>query len=148
MTDELEGRARLALMLLHLSRRATRVTEAGDLVTLEDQDRSRWNQAEIAEGVGLLDAAARRGQRGPYLIQAAIARCHATAHTAADTKWALIADLYDSLADLTPSPVIELNRAVAVGMADGQAAGLRLVDNLAAARAPAGSYPLAPTRGD
>ena len=148
MPDEPEAKALLALMLFHHSRRASRVTEAGDLVTLEDQDRSRWNQAEIAEGVGLLDAAARRGQRGPYLIQAAIARCHATAHIAADTKWALIADLYDSLADLIPSPVIELNRAVAVGMADGPAAGLRLVDNLAASGALAGYYLLAATRAD
>ena len=148
MPDEPEAKALLALMLFHHSRRASRVTEAGDLVTLEDQDRSRWNQAEIAEGVGLLDAAARRGQRGPYLIQAAIARCHATAHIAADTKWALIADLYDSLADLIPSAVIELNRAVAVGMADGHAAGLRLVDNLAASGALAGYYLLAATRAD
>jgi len=148
MPDEPEAKALLALMLFHHSRRASRVTEAGDLVTLEDQDRSRWNQAEIAEGVGLLDAAARRGQRGPYLIQAAIARCHATAHIAADTKWALIADLYDSLADLIPSPVIELSRAVAIGMADGPAAGLRLVDNLAASGALAGYYLLAATRAD
>ncbi len=148
MPDEPEAKALLALMLFHHSRRASRVTEAGDLVTLEDQDRSRWNQAEIAEGVGLLDAAARRGQQGPYLIQAAIARCHATAHIAADTKWALIADLYDSLAHLIPSPVIELNRAVAVGMADGHAAGLRLVDNLAASGALAGYYLLAATRAD
>ena len=148
MPDEAEAKALLALMLFHHSRRASRVTEAGDLVTLEDQDRSRWNHAEIAEGVGLLDAAARRGQRGPYLIQAAIARCHATAHVAADTKWAVIADLYDSLAQLIPSPVIELNRAVAVGMADGPAAGLQLVDNLAGSGALAGYYLLPATRAD
>src|SRR5258706_13455581 len=116
MPDEPEAKAVLALMLFHHSRRASRVTEAGDLVTLEDQDRSRWNQAEIAEGVGLLDAAARRGQRGPYLIQAEIARCHATAHIAADTKWALIADLYNSFAHMIPSPVIDLNLALAVGI--------------------------------
>ena len=148
MPDEPEAKALLALMLFHDSRRASRVDEAGDVVTLEDQDRSRWHQAEIAEGTGLLEAAARRGRRGPYLIQAAIAQCHATAQVAADTDWTLIAHLYDSLAQLIPSPVIELNRAVAVGMADGPAAGLRLVDNLAKSGALAGYYLLPATRAD
>jgi RNA polymerase sigma-70 factor (ECF subfamily) len=148
MPDEPEAKALLALMLFHHSRRASRVNEAGDVVTLEDQDRSRWNLAEIAEAVSLLEAAARRGQRGPYQIQAAIARCHATARVPADTNWALIADLYDSLAQLIPSPVIELNRAVAVGMADGPAAGVELVDNLAASGALAGYYLLPATRAD
>jgi len=148
MPDEPEAKALLALMLFHHSRRASRVNEAGDVVTLEDQDRSRWNLAEIAEAVSLLEAAARRGQRGPYQIQATIARCHATARVPADTNWALIADLYDSLAQLIPSPVIELNRAVAVGMADGPAAGVELVDNLAASGALAGYYLLPATRAD
>jgi RNA polymerase sigma-70 factor, ECF subfamily len=148
MPDEPEAKALLALMLFHHSRRASRVNEAGDVVTLEDQDRSRWNLAEIAEAVSLLEAAARRGQRGPYQIQAAIARCHATARVPADTNWALIADLYDSLAQLIPSPVIELNRAVAVGMADGPAAGVELVDNLAASGALADYYLLPATRAD
>jgi RNA polymerase sigma-70 factor, ECF subfamily len=148
MPDEPEASALLALMLFHYSRRASRVDEAGDIVTLEDQDRSRWNQAEIAEGVGLLEAAARRGEGGPYLIQAAIAQCHATADVAADTNWPLIADLYASLAQLVPSPVVELNRAVAVGMADGPAAGLELVDALAGSGALAAYYLLPATRAD
>ena len=148
MPDEPEASALLALMLFHYSRRASRVDEAGDVVTLEDQDRSRWNQPEIAEGVGLLEAAARRGQGGPYLIQAAIAQCHATAHVAAETNWPLIADLYASLAQLVPSPVVELNRAVAVGMADGPAAGLELVDALAGSGALAAYYLLPATRAD
>jgi RNA polymerase sigma-70 factor, ECF subfamily len=148
MPDEPEPHALLALMLFHHSRRASRVDEAGNLVTLEDQDRSLWDHAEIAEGVGLLDAAARRDQRGPYLVQAAIARCHATAAAAGDTNWALIAGLYDSLASLVPSPVIELNRAVAVGMADGPAAGIELVDRLAASGKLTGYYLLPATRAD
>ena len=148
MPDEPEAKALLALMLFHYSRRASRLNEAGDLITLEDQDRSRWNQDEIAEGVALLDAAARRGVGGPYLIQAAIAQCHATAATATDTNWVLIADLYNSLARLVPSPVIQLNRAVAVGMADGPAAGLALVDALADSGALAGYYLLPATRAD
>jgi hypothetical protein len=124
------------------------LVNAGDIVTLEDQDRSRWNRAEIAEGVGLLEAAARRGQHGPYLIQAAIARCHATAHVAGQTNWALIARLYDTLAQLVPSPVIELNRAVAVGMADGPAAGPELVDALAGSGGLASYHLLPATRAD
>jgi RNA polymerase sigma-70 factor (ECF subfamily) len=148
MPDEPEAQALLALMLFHHARRASRVNEAGNLVTLEDQDRSLWDRAEIAEGVGLLDAAARRGQRGPYLVQAAIARCHATAVAAADTDWALIADLYGSLSALVPSPVVELNRAVAVGMASGPAAGLELVDRLAASGTLTGYYLLPATRAD
>ena len=107
MPDEPEASALLALMLFHHSRRASRVDQAGDVVTLEDQDRSLWDQAEIGEGVRLLEAAARREQRGPYLVQAAIAQCHATASTAADTNWTLVADLYDLLAELIPSDVVE-----------------------------------------
>jgi RNA polymerase sigma-70 factor (ECF subfamily) len=148
MPDEPEAKALLALMLFHHSRRTSRVSESGDLVTLEDQDRSGWDQAEISEGVRLLEAAAAREQRGPYLVQAAIAQCHATARTAADTNWALIADLYDLLAELIPSDVVRLNWAVAVGMAQGAAAGLERVDALAAAGVLPGYYLLPATRAD
>ena len=148
MPDEPEAKALLALMLFHHSRRTSRVSESGDVVTLEDQDRSRWDQAEISEGVRLLEAAAARERRGPYLVQAAIAQCHATARTAADTNWELIADLYDLLAELIPSDVVRLNWAVAVGMAHGPAAGLERVDALAAAGVLAGYYLLPATRAD
>jgi RNA polymerase sigma-70 factor, ECF subfamily len=148
MPDEPEAKALLALMLFHHSRRTSRVSESGDVVTLEDQDRSRWDQAEISEGVRLLEAAAARERRGPYLVQAAIAQCHATARTAADTNWVLIADLYDLLAELIPSDVVRLNWAVAVGMAYGPAAGLERVDALAAAGVLPGYYLLPATRAD
>ncbi|MEV7808019.1 sigma-70 family RNA polymerase sigma factor [Microbispora sp. NPDC088329] len=130
MPDEPEAAGLLALMLLHHARRAARLDEAGDLVLLEDQDRGRWDAGQIAEGVALLDAALRRGRPGPYQVQAAIAACHATAARPEDTDWAQIAVLYGRLARLVPSPVVELNRAVAVGMAHGPAAGLALVDSL------------------
>lgn len=100
-------------------------------MTLERQDRTRWTAAEITEGTGLLEVALRRGRPGPYQVQAAIAACHATAATAADTDWPKIAALYGQLGRLVPSAVVELNRAVAVGMAEGPAAGLALVDALA-----------------
>jgi RNA polymerase sigma-70 factor (ECF subfamily) len=149
MPDEPEATALLALMLFHHSRRASRANQAGDVVTLEDQDRSLWDRAEIGEGAALLDAAARREQpAGPYLVQAAIAQCHATARTAADTNWELIADLYGLLADLIPSDVVRLNWAVAVGMARGPAAGLSRVDDLAAAGGLDGYYLLPATRAD
>src|SRR5262249_3930216 len=148
MPDEPEAKALLALMLFHHSRRSSRVDEAGDLITLENQDRSRWDQLEIGEGVALLEAAARREQGGPYLVQAAIAQCHATARTAEATNWGLIADLYGLLAELMPSDVVRLNRAVAVGMADGPAAGLKVVDELIASGALAGYYLLPATRAD
>jgi RNA polymerase sigma-70 factor (ECF subfamily) len=148
MPDEPEVEGLLALLLLHDARRATRVDEAGELVTLEHQDRSRWDTGEIAEGVGLLDAALRRGRPGAYQIQAAIAACHATAADPADTDWTEIAALYGQLAWLVPSPVVELNRAVAVGMADGPAAGLALVEALAASGTLAGYHLLPATRAD
>ena len=133
MPDEPEAVGLLALMLLHDARRATRVDDAGDLVRLEDQDRCRWNRQEIDEGVGLLEAALRRGRPGPYELQAAIAACHATAAEAADTDWGQIARLYGMLAALAPSPVIELSPAVAV--ADEPAAGLELMVGLEASGA-------------
>jgi RNA polymerase sigma-70 factor, ECF subfamily len=127
MPDEPEATGLLALLLLHDARRATRVDDAGDLVLLADQDRTRWDTDEITEGVDLLDGALRRGQPGPYQVQAAIAACHATA---ADTDWPQIAALYGRLVQLTPTPVVALNRAAAVGMAYGPAAGLALLTGL------------------
>ncbi|MGH3243255.1 MAG: RNA polymerase sigma factor [Spirillospora sp.] len=131
MPDEPETAALLALLLLQHSRRAARQDAAGDLVSLEDQDRDLWDHTAITEGEILLDAALRRGEPGPYQVQAAIAACHATARTAADTDWPQIAALYGRLAEMTPSPVVRLNRAVAVAMADGPQAGLALVQELA-----------------
>jgi RNA polymerase sigma-70 factor (ECF subfamily) len=152
MPDEPEATGLLALMLLHDCRRVARLDQAGDLVTLEDQDRGRWDTGEISEGTALLERALRQGQPGPYQVQAAIAACHATATEAADTDWAQIAALYGQLARLVPSPVVELNRAVAVGMADGPAAGLALVEALAEGTAAVGrlaGYHLLPaTRAD
>ena len=148
MPDEPEVVGLLALLLLHDARRATRVDAAGELVLLEDQDRSRWDRAAIDEGVALLDAALRRNEPGPYQVQAAIAACHGAAPTAADTDWADIAALYGRLARMHPSPVVELNRAVAVAMADGPDAGLRIVDELDAAGTLAGYQHLPATRAD
>lgn len=130
MPDEPEARALLALMMLHHARRAGRVGGNGALVPLEDQDRATWDAAMIADGQVELDRALRRQRPGPYQVQAAIAACHATAPTAADTDWRQIALLYGELARMTGSPVVELNRAVAVAMADGPDAGLALVDTL------------------
>jgi RNA polymerase sigma-70 factor (ECF subfamily) len=148
MPDEAEAGGLLALMLLHDARRAARLDACGDLVTLEDQDRGKWNAAEIAEGAVLLSDALRRGQPGPYQVQAAIAACHATAATAADTDWAQIAGLYEQLARFLPTPVVELNHAVAVGMAEGPAAGLPLVAALEASGKLAGYHLLPATRAD
>ncbi|GAA1316128.1 hypothetical protein GCM10009610_39330 [Pseudonocardia xinjiangensis] len=115
-------------------------------MTLEDQDRSLWDGAAIAEGLALLDAALRRGQPGPYQVQAAIAACHAQAEHAADTDWPQIAALYGRLVELMPSPVVRLNRAVAVAMAYGPGVGLELVEELAGELA---DYRLLPaTRAD
>ncbi|TCC21722.1 RNA polymerase sigma factor [Kribbella speibonae] len=144
MPDEPEAAGLLALMLLHDARRDTRLATDGALVTLDEQDRTQWDHTQITEGVDLLDAALRRGEPGPYQVQAAIAACHATARTAADTDWPQIAALY---AQLPQTPVVALNRAVAIGMADGPAVGLRLVEDLAAG--PLNGYHLLPaTRAD
>ncbi|XVS62637.1 RNA polymerase sigma factor [Actinosynnema sp. CA-299493] len=131
MPDEPEAVGLLALALVQDSRRDARFDRAGDLVPLDEQDRSRWDGGQVEEGVALLDSALRRGRPGPYQVQAAIAACHATAARAQDTDWPQIALLYGELAKLVPSPVVRLNRAVAVAMADGPAAGLALVDDLA-----------------
>ncbi|RZT13174.1 RNA polymerase sigma-70 factor (ECF subfamily) [Kribbella sp. VKM Ac-2569] len=144
MPDEPEAAGLLALMLLHDARRDTRLAPDGALVTLDEQDRTQWDNTRITEGVDLLDSALRRGEPGPYQVQAAIAACHATARTAADTDWPQIAALY---AQLPQTPVVALNRAVAIGMADGPAVGLRLVEELAAG--PLLGYHLLPaTRAD
>jgi RNA polymerase sigma-70 factor, ECF subfamily len=148
MPDEPEALGLLALMCFHDARRTTRVDAAGDIVRLADQDRSRWNQDEIEEGTRVLETALRRGRAGPYELQAAIAACHATAKDPADTDWAQIAQLYGLLARLTPSPVVELNRAVAVAMADGPAAGLELVAALEAAGELREYHLLPATRAD
>jgi len=146
--DEPEARGLLALMLLHHARAATRVDAGGDLVPLEDQDRTRWDRAAIDEGVAHLDLAIRRRDPGPYQLQAAIAASHALATDAGATDWVEIGALYGKLSHMTGSPVVELNRAVAVAMADGPAAGLRLVDDLDASGALAGYHLLAATRAD
>lgn len=130
---EVEGL--LALMLLHESRRAARTSPDGELVRLEDQDRSLWSQEQIAEGTGLVEHAWSSGQFGPYTIQAAIAAVHAEAPSLAATDWLQIVGLYDMLAQVMPSPVIELNRALAVAMRDGPEAGLALVDAILASGA-------------
>ena len=148
MPDEPEVTGLLALMLLHDARRAGRVDDAGDFVPLDEQDRSRWDRTTIDEGLALLDAALRRGEPGPYQVQAAIAACHAGAPTPAATDWTEIAALYRALAKMVPSPVVELNRAVAVAMADGPAAGLRLVEALEASGALSGYHLLPATRAD
>jgi RNA polymerase sigma-70 factor (ECF subfamily) len=148
MPDEPEAAGLLALMLLHDARRATRLDAAGDVVTLEAQDRARWDRDEIAEGTALLDRALRRGRPGPYQVQAAIAACHATAATADGTDWPQIAALYWQLARLAPSAVVRLNTAVAVGMAEGPAAGLELVAELRATGELAGYHLLPATQAD
>ncbi|HEY8238228.1 MAG TPA: RNA polymerase sigma factor [Candidatus Limnocylindrales bacterium] len=131
MPDEPESLGLLALMLLHDARREARTNSAGELVLLEDQDRDQWNRAEIDEGQAVLDRALRAGRPGPYQVQAAIAALHDAATTPGATDWAQIAALYGRLANLTPSPVVELNRAVAIAMAEGPAAGLELLDAIA-----------------
>ena len=128
MPAEPEAGGLLALMLLQDSRRAARTDSRGELVTLEDQDRSRWDRAEIAEGQQVLQGALQAGRPGPYQLQAVIASCHASAEKAADTDWPVIARVYRQLTRITPSPVVELNRAVAVAMRDGPSAGLTLIE--------------------
>jgi RNA polymerase sigma-70 factor (ECF subfamily) len=148
MPGEPEAGGLLALMLLQDSRRAARTDGDGDLVTLEDQDRGRWDHAESAEGQQVLASALSFGLPGPYQLQAVIAACHASAGNAADTDWKVISRVYGQLARIAPSPVVELNRAVATGMADGPAAGLALLDALAASGTLAGYHLLPAARAD
>jgi RNA polymerase sigma-70 factor (ECF subfamily) len=131
MSSEPEIAGLLALMMLQHSRHDARTTPEGELVLLEDQDRARWDHDAIDEGLALLDAAIAQRRPGPYQLQAAIAALHARAPRSEDTDWPQIAALYGRLADASPSPVVELNRAVAVAMADGPARALPLVDALA-----------------
>lgn len=132
----------LALMLLQDSRRAARTSPTGDLILLEDQDRTLWNRDQITEGVSLVERALSSRRIGPYTIQAAIAAVHAQAPHAAATDWAQIVGLYDVLLQADPSPVVELNRAVAVAMRDGPSAGLTLIDAILA-RGDLANYHLA-----
>jgi RNA polymerase sigma-70 factor (ECF subfamily) len=148
MPDEPEARGLLALMTLHHARRDGRLDANGDLVLLSDQDRSTWDSDEIARGAEILHAALRMGRPGAFQIQAAIAACHAQAPTAEATDWMEISALYDRLATLVPSPVVELNRAVAVSMARGPAAGLELLDALEEDKHLEGYYLLPATRAD
>jgi RNA polymerase sigma-70 factor (ECF subfamily) len=132
LLPEPEAIGLLALMLLQESRREARTSPAGDLVLLADQDRARWNREQIAEGLALVRQALAAGRAGPYALQAAIAAVHAQAPRAEATDWAAIVRFYDALLALEPSPVVELNRAVAVAMRDGAAAGLALVEAILA----------------
>jgi RNA polymerase sigma-70 factor (ECF subfamily) len=132
MPDEPEALGILALMLLHDARRDARVGAGGELVLLEAQDRGRWDRARIAEGSALVERALRMRRPGPYQVQAAIAAVHDEAGSSADTDWVQIALLYDRLVELDPSPVVELNRAVAVAMVDGPARGLALIAGIEA----------------
>ncbi len=149
MPSEAEVHGLLALMELQSSRLAARRGPSGEPVLLLDQDRSRWDQLLIRRGLAALDrAVALGGERGPYVLQASIAACHARAFLAQETDWGRIAGLYEVLAKVMPSPVVELNRAVAVSMAFGPSAGLALVDQLAAEPALRGYHLLPSVRGD
>jgi RNA polymerase sigma-70 factor, ECF subfamily len=132
LLPEAEALGLLALMLLQESRRVARTSPAGDLILLEDQDRSLWNRDQIAEGKVLVERALSSPQFGPYTLQAAIAAVHAQAPDAAETDWARIVGLYDALVRVQPSPVVDLNRAVAVALRDGPEAGLVLIDQILA----------------
>jgi len=142
LLPEPEAVGLLALMLLQESRRAARTSPTGDLVLLEDQDRSFWNRGQITEGLALVERALTSRRFGPYTLQAAIAAVHAEAPNAAATDWVQIVALYNLLARADPSPVVELNRAVAVAMRDGPLAGLALIDVILA-RGDLGKYHLA-----
>jgi RNA polymerase sigma-70 factor (ECF subfamily) len=142
LLPEPEAIGLLALMLLHESRRPARTSPTGELILLDDQDRSLWSRAQIAEGTGLVERALASRRIGPYTLQAAIAAVHAEAPAAALTDWGQIVGLYDVLVRAEPSPVVELNRAAAVAMRDGPAAGLALIDAILA-RGELADYPLA-----
>ena len=132
LLPEPEAIGLLALMVLHEARRATRTAAAGELIPLEEQDRKQWNQAQIKEGIALVERALSSHRFGPYALQAAIAAVHAEAPTAAATDWQQIAGLYEVLLRAEPSPVIELNRAAAIAMRDGPEHGLKLIDAILA----------------
>ena len=132
LSDEPEALGLLALMLLHDARRHARAGASGELILLEDQDRTRWDAAQIGEGLALIDHALALGRPGPYQVQAAIASLHDAAQSAADTDWAQIARLYETLIRMHPTPVVELNLAAAVAMRDGPAIGLAMMDGIGA----------------
>jgi RNA polymerase sigma-70 factor, ECF subfamily len=148
MPEEPEAAGLLALMLFQHSRREVRVDQAGDLVTLEEQDRSRWDQSEVREANGLLETALGAGTAGPYQLQAAIAATHANAPEAAATDWSRIVVLYGRLLEIMPHPFVRLNQAVAIAMADGPAEGLAVVDQLAASGELQSYHLLHATRAD
>ena len=132
LLPEPEAIGLLALMLLHEARRPARTSPEGELVLLEDQDRSLWNRERIEEGVSLVEKALSSNRIGPYSLQAAIAALHAEARTAASTDWGQIVGLYDVLLEAVPSPVVALNRAAAIAMRDGPVAGLKIIDGITA----------------
>jgi RNA polymerase sigma-70 factor (ECF subfamily) len=142
-----EATALVALMLLHDARRAARTDDSGDIVVLEEQDRTRWDQTQIAEALPLVEQAF-RGRAGPFALQAAIAAEHCRAARAEDTNWPQIVRLYDLLEQAQPSPIVSLNRAVAVAMAEGPRVGLALIDSLAAADDLANYHLLHAARAD
>jgi predicted RNA polymerase sigma factor len=149
MPDESEALGLVALMEIQASRTPARVDAQGRVVLLMDQDRSRWDPLLIRRGLtALARAGALGGARGPYALQAALAACHARARQADQTDWAQIVALYDALAQVAPSPVVELNRAVAVGMAFGAQAGLEIADALATEPSLANYHWLPSVRGD
>jgi RNA polymerase sigma-70 factor, ECF subfamily len=148
MPRDAETRALLALMLLHDSRRDARVSPDGDLILLEDQDRAAWHADQIREGTALLESALRSGAGGPYAIQASVAALHANAKTASETDWPQIAALYHALLKIHPSPIVEVNRAVAIAMAHTPQDGLALLDALATREQLAGFHLLPAARAD
>ncbi len=148
MPREAEAEALLALMLLHDSRRDARVTETGEMVLLEEQDRRKWHAEQIVEGLKLVEDALTRGAKGPYALQAAIVALHARAKSARETDWYQIAALYELLLQIQPTPVVELNRAVAVAMSQGPAEGLQLLDALEERKVLSGYYLLPAARAD
>jgi RNA polymerase sigma-70 factor (ECF subfamily) len=148
MPREAEAEALLALMLLHDSRRDARTDQSGELVLLEEQDRTLWRAEQIAEGLALVEDALRRGAEGPYALQAAIAALHAEAKSASETDWHQIVALYELLLQVQPSPVVELNRAVAVAMSQGPAEGLHLLDSLEERKVLLDYYLLPSARAD
>jgi RNA polymerase sigma-70 factor (ECF subfamily) len=148
MPDEPEAQGMLALMLLHDARRQSRFDAEANLVRLEEQDRSQWDTDEIAEGTAILERALRQSRAGPFQIQAAIAACHATAPSTAETDWPEIVGLYAQLARVAPSSVVELNRAVAIAMVDGPEAALPLIDAIAQTGTLDDYYLLHATRAD
>jgi len=148
LSEDPESLGLLALMLLHDARRKARIDDTGHLVTLEEQDRSLWDRAEIDHGLAALEQALQMQQPGPYQIQAAISGLHSQATSAAETDWSQIALLYRELAKFNPSPIVELNRAVAVAMAKGPLVGLGLIDQIGETKALTDYYLFHAARAD